>query len=124
MTAKKAINLADKRIPGNGYSTEEKYAWLTSLEMMCIRFVRELGYAVEDIVLGEELGDRELLIGEPYSECYVLWLIMKMHYYNGEVELYNNSAEAVNSIIDKAQKAFIRENRAKKSHSFSSYREV
>ena len=124
MKVKKAVDLADKRLPGNSYSTEEKCSWLTSLEVMWVRFMKELGYTTESAPISEDDSDRELLIEEPYCECYVLWLIMKMHYYNGEVELYNNSAEAFNTHFEEAQRAFIRENRAKTSHSFSSYREV
>ena len=124
MTVKNVIDLADRRMPGNGYSAKEKYAWLTAVEAMWIKFIGGLGYTAEKVILGEEHEDRELLLEEPYCECYVLWLIMKMHYYNGEIELYNNSAEAFNSQFAEAQKAFIRGNRAKKSHSFSSYREV
>lgn len=124
MKAKKAVDLADKRMPGNSYDVTEKYAWLTALETMWAKFIRELGYTAEVAPIGEDEGEKELLIEEPYCECYVLWLIMKMHYYNGEIELYNNSAESFNTHFEAAQKAFIRENRAKTSHSFSSYREV
>lgn len=124
MKVKTAIDLADKRMPGNSYDVTEKYAWLTALETMWIKFLRLLGYTAEDVSTSEDESEKELLIDEPYCECYVMWLIMKMHYYNGEIELYNNSAEAFNNHYEEAQKAFIRENRAKKSHSFSSYEEV
>lgn len=124
MNVKKAIDLADKRMPGNGYETAEKCAWLTSLEMMWVKFLRHLEYTAEDVSISEDEDEKELLIEEPYCECYVLWLIMKMHHYNGEIELYNNSAEAFNTHFEAAKKAFIRENRPKTSYSFGSYREV
>ena len=124
MKVKTAIDLADNRMPGNGYETAEKCSWLTTIETMWIKFLRQLGYTAEDVSISEDESEKELLIDEPYCECYVMWLIMKMHYYNGEIELYNNSAEAFNTHFEEAQKAFIRENRVKKSHSFSSYKEV
>lgn len=124
MKVKTAIDLAYLRMPGNSYSVQDMCTWLTSLEKMWVKFLNQLGYEGIATMVTDEEGDRELLIEEPYCECYVLWLIMKMHYYNGEIELYNNSAEAFNKMFEEAKRAFIRENKPRKSISFSSYKEV
>ena len=124
MKVKTAIDLAYLRMPGNSYSVQDMCTWLTSLEKMWVKFLNQLGYEGIATIVTEEEGDRELLIEEPYCECYVLWLVMKMHYYNGEIELYNNSAEAFNKMFEEAKRGFIRENKPRKSISFSSFREV
>lgn len=123
MTVKKAIDLASLKMPGNSYTYDDMCGWLVSVEKMWLDFVRRLGYETEGQI---EISntEKELLIEEPYSEIYVLWLIMKMHYYNGEIELYNNSAEAFNRYFNEAKRAYIRENRNLKNHSFTSYKEV
>ena len=123
MTVIKAIDTADRRMTGNGYSYEDKLGWLRAVEKMWAGFLEKLGFEAESTdISGEE--DRELMIEEPYDEVYVMWLVMKMHYYNGEIELYNNSAEGFNRMLEEAKKAFLRANTPKKSISFSSYKEV
>lgn len=124
MTVNEAINTAELRMPGNSYSADDKIRWLCTLEVMWARFLRQLGFNAEDVSISQEDGERKLMIEQPYDEVYVMWLVMKMHYYNGEIELYNNSAEGFNKMFEEAKRAFIRENKPRKSISFSSFREV
>lgn len=124
MTVNEAINLTELRMPGNSYGFEEKLKWLTSVEVMWNDFLKQLGFECESVKIGINDDERKLMINEPYDEVYVIWLMMKMHFYNGEIELYNNSAEAFNNTLEQAKKAFIRENRSKRSIGFNSYKEV
>ncbi len=39
----------------------------------------------------------DLIAREPYAELYVLYLIAKIDYYNGEYAQYNNSAAMYNN---------------------------
>lgn len=121
MTVIKAIDTADRRMTGNGYSYEDKLSWLRAVEKMWAGFINALGYEADGTGISE---DTELMIKEPYDEVYVMWLVMKMHFYNGEIELYNNSAEGFNRMFEEAKKAFLRGNTPKKRTSFSSYKEV
>jgi hypothetical protein len=124
MTVKKAIDTADRRMPGNEYSKEEKLGWLSTLEAMWNEFKASVGHGRDAIYVDEDNMDAELSIYAPFDEIYVIWLIMKMHYYNGEIELYNNSAEMFNNLLQQAKKSFIRENKSKTQYSFHGHREV
>lgn len=124
MTIKKSIETAQLRLPGNGYTDEDMLVWLRGIEKMWAEFLVRLGYETEKKVIDESSMDDELLIEEPYDELYVMWLVMKMHYYNGEIDLYNNAAQSFNNSLEEAKKSFIRQNRSKKQHSFKGFREV
>lgn len=124
MTVNEAINTAELRMSGNSYSSDDKIRWLSSLEVMWNKFLKQLGFEEKEVSINQEEKDQKLMIDVPYDEVYVMWLVMKMHYYNGEIELYNNSAEGFNKMFEEAKRAFIRENKPRKSISFSSFREV
>lgn len=124
MTVKKAIDLADRRMSGNEYSNEDKLGWLSTLEAMWSEFKASVGHGRDAIYVDEDNMDAELSIYAPFDEIYVIWLIMKMHYYNGEIDLYNNSAEVFNNLLQQAKKSFIRENSVKTQYSFRGHREV
>lgn len=122
MTVRKAIDTADKRLLGNSYTKSEKLEWLKTLEGMWTEFLLTLGRKAEEVDFDNDAA--ELTIKMPYDEIYVIWLIMKMHYYNGEIDLYNNSAEAFNNLLQEAKKSFIRSNLEKKQYSFHGHKEV
>ena len=122
MTVRKAIDTADRRLSGNGYTKAEKLEWLKSFEAMWGEFLLTLGHKAEAVELEDD--DAELNMKAPYDEIYVMWLIMKMHYYNGEIDLYNKSAEAFNNLLHEAKKSFTRQNKSKNQYSFHGHREV
>ena len=122
MTVRRAIDTADRRLSGNSYIKAEKLEWLKTLEGMWTEFLLTLGYETE--AFDFENDSAELTIKAPYDEIYVIWLIMKMHYYNGEIDLYNNSAEAFNNLLHEAKKSFINQNKSRKQYSFHGHREV
>ena len=122
MKVQNVIDSADRKMPGNSYSQEEKIKWLKALELIWKNFLEGYGYKAE--VSAELTEESELSIGEPFDEVYVMWLVMKMHYYNGEIELYNNSAASFENELLNAKQAFVRNNRSKNNHSFSGFKEV
>lgn len=122
MKIKTAIDTADRRLSGNSYTKAEKIEWLKTLEEMWSEFMLSFGAHGIKVDFSDE--NAELTVKEPYEEIYVIWLIMKMHYYNGEIELYNNSAEVFNSLFQKAKESFIRANKSKTQYSFHGHREV
>ena len=96
MTLREAISTTDALI-NNEFSDEEKISWISELD----------GLVFKNIIQTHEDGSidhftpynkntdptTELLISEPYSEAYVIWLQNKMDYYRGETDKYNNSVE-------------------------------
>lgn len=122
MKVRKAIDTADRRLSGNSYTKGEKIEWLKTLESMWSEFLLTLGYKSESYDFEDDAA--ELTIKAPYDEIYVIWLIMKMHYYNGEIDLYNNSAEVFNNLLHEAKKSFTKTNADKKQYSFHGHREV
>lgn len=123
MTVNEAIRTADE-LKENSFSFSMKARWLEALENLWVRFLNELGYEQEEADINVDETEKELLIKKPYEEIYVLWLKMKINFYNGEIELYNNSAEAFNSYFEEVQKDFIRRNKPKKGIRFRNFREV
>ena len=124
MTVRKAIDTADRRLSGNSYTKGEKLEWLKTLEGMWSEFKASAGHGRDVIYFDEDNMDTELSIYAPFDELYIIWLIMKMHYYNGEIDLYNNSAEAFNNLLHEAKKSFINQNKSRKQYSFHGHREV
>lgn len=124
MTVKKAIETAQLRFPGTSYTEDDMLGWLRGLERIWAEFLGRHGYKAEEKVIDENSKEQELYVDSPYDEMYVKWLVMKMYYYNGEIDLYNNAAQSFNNSLEEAKKSFIRQNRSKKQHSFKGFREV
>ena len=134
---KHIIDTADRRIPGNAFTVSDKVSWLRSLVEIWREFEREIGARNpeeldEEQTLGEEFNGNpkdyyeKMILEMPESreEMYIIWLVMKMHFYNGEVELYNNAAEAFSILLQKAKREYIRTNRPNNGYSFRGHKEV
>ena len=102
----------------NGFSKEEKIAWLSELDG---RVKREIIDECED---GDKItfsgydentpNDTELLIPAPYDDIYIKWLCSQIDYYNNEYQKYNNSAYAFNSLFSVFAKRYSSEHAAKR----------
>lgn len=138
ISVKQIIDTADRRMPGNGYTIAEKVEWIKTLRAMWRSFEKDAG-TLDPVVLeaeekldsmyGYNKDDAELyynvrVFPQENWEMYVVWLVMKMHYYNGEIELYNNSALAFNDMFEAAKKERIRQNRSVREVKFTGHREV
>ena len=94
MTAQQAIRLADLTRP-NEYEPALKLFWLSRLDG---QIQEELLCTHADGEAAEITGglDRELLVGWPFDDLYVRFLVMRIDLENGELDRYNNDAAAFN----------------------------
>ena len=96
MTIAEAIARANELKP-NVFKDNIKRDWLSDLDStVMIEIIRThegdeeyTGFAGYD---DSTDGSTVLLAPEPYSDMYVLWLISKIDFYNGEFDRYSNTA--------------------------------
>lgn len=94
MTIMEAISRVDDLIP-NTHTLVEKVRWLSHVDGVIRSTVIGLyegrpteafeGYR-EDVS-----GDTVLMVPAPFDELYLRWLEAQIHYYNGEMDRYNNA---------------------------------
>lgn len=117
MTIIEAINHADSLTP-NGYTQDDKVYWLSTLDGMVMTQVLDKyltdeekakfkGYT-PDTALTEKL-----LVDEPYSDMYLLWLQSKIELYDGEIDRYNNTMQTFSGVWSDFEKHIARTRRAK-----------
>ena len=97
MTIKEIIDKTDTLKP-NQYSAADKMDWLSDLD----------GRVMKEVILRHEyVGEMpefsrytdpsaELLVGEPYLDLYLYYLLAQIDFYNAEYGRYNNSSAAFN----------------------------
>ena len=100
MKIKQAIDRADKQTP-NGYTLEQKIAWLNTLDHMIYNeiILAHEGYA--DVTFNgydETDIETELLAPEPYCQLYVYWLNAKIDEQNDEANRYANDSAQYNAL--------------------------
>ena len=112
MTVNEAIQTADRMVK-NHYSAEEKVRWLSAVDTLLQRELveryqggteRKTEYTLSDM-------DTELIAQCPYDEMYVFYLLVKIHYFNGEIDLYSNVAEEYNNKLNEFRKWYARNHR-------------
>lgn len=107
MTAGKAIELADKLRPNNGFGRELKALWLKQGDAVLRRAVvdksdtRDFAKVGADVLYDaktEQLADSaQLLAPEPYDDYYPHYLCAQMDVALGETERYANEMQLVNT---------------------------
>ena len=109
MTVLEAIHEFDTLTP-NSYSQDQKVRWLDRLDSF-IRSEILRRYPLQKVDL-VGLGDvnRQLLMGTPYEEAYVLWLQSKVHYFNEETDRYNGAVRRFRACFEDYQRSLAREN--------------
>lgn len=112
MTIRQAIERADKLIR-NEYNNEEKINWLSAVDTLLQRelVMRHEGGAERDTKYTTEDMDKELIAQSPYDEMYVLYIMVKIYFFNGEIELYNNAADEYNNVLHEYRKWYVRNHR-------------
>ncbi len=112
MKIKEAIQIADGLI-SNSYSVEDKLRWISAVDALLQRELveryeggqqRNVNYTVDDM-------ETELIAHAPYDDMYVMYITVKIHFFNGETELYNNAAEEYNNILHEYRKWYCRTHR-------------
>lgn len=100
MTVAQVIIDTDNKKP-NQYSPEDKVKWLSELDGMVKRQVIDTHEGYDTVVFSpydvDTDMDKKLLISEPYTSLYALYLFMQIDFLNAEYTRYNNSAAMFNS---------------------------
>lgn len=103
MTIQEAINRVDLFKP-NGFSTEQKVAWLSDLDGMVYKELvctHERAPGMEDLTFdGYDASTSmatELLVPAPYSDVYQHYLSSMIDLGNGELVKYNNDKALYNN---------------------------
>ena len=95
MTIMEAIAAIDEIKP-NGYSADQKVAWLSTVDGMIYRQIIQTHKDDEGISwegYNKDTPTETVLLAEPpYDELYQYWLQSKIEFANGEYAKYNNSA--------------------------------
>ena len=103
MTIIEAINKSDDLMP-NTYSQEDKVKWLSELDAKVKIFIVDTHEGSENIHFAGYDNNTdlrtELLIPEPFTECYLRWMEAQMHYLNGEYNKYNNAILMYNTAFE------------------------
>ena len=105
MTMKEAIQCADG-LRMNTISEAQKAAWVHDLDG---QLAEMFGAAVPENRWPEE--DRTLLMPEPHTEIYPLYLICKIDYYNQESTLYANDRAIYDAALNEATAWYRRQTR-------------
>lgn len=117
MTIIGAINRADSLKP-NGYTQDDKVYWLSTLDGMVMtqvldKYLTEEEKAKFNGYTPETDLTTKLLVNEPYSDMYLLWLQSRIELYDGEIDRYNNTMQTFSGIWSDFEKFITRTKSAK-----------
>ena len=103
MTLIEAITQADETNK-NPYSRKQKIVWLSRVEAMVKDVVIDAHEGVESFhFTGFDDNtplNTDLIMPQPYDECYIHWLHAQVYYANEEIDRYNRSMTMFNSMFD------------------------
>ena len=111
MTIHEAIAEVDALKP-NTYGEKEKICWLSRLDsriyeqIICTHEYNEGEEEVEFNGYGEDDGETELLVGQPYDEMYIHWLEAQIDYNNMEYDNFNNANVVFESVYSSFRNAY------------------
>ncbi len=98
MTVREVIKKADEAYP-NVFSFSQKAGWLEELDNRVFSEVFSRYEDSEEKFTGGycEDDETELLIGKPYDDIYIRYLVMNFDIVNSDMVRYQNSAALFNS---------------------------
>ena len=111
MTIHDAIAEVDSLKP-NMFSETSKIRWLSRLDARIyeqIILTHQYNEGEEEVTFepyGEDDGETELLVGEPYDEIYIRWLEAQIDYHNMEYDLFNNANTVFESVYNSFRSAY------------------
>lgn len=115
MTIQQAIDRADK-LSSNTYAKDQKIAWLSTLDNLI--YTKDIsthhGADIEEFN-GHDNADDELLVGEPYTDMYIYWLLWHYALHNEELVSYNNYVFLYNELYDDFSAWYNREHMPKQT---------
>ncbi len=99
-------------IKPNGYSDEQKTAWVNKVEGMVQVEIMELLEA--DVIIYDCSTDAEmeLLVKHPYSDIYEYYVLAMIDFMNGDVASYQNSMMMFNMTYEEYGKWYKRNKQA------------
>lgn len=100
----------------NVYSEEVKYKWLSRLEGMISLEVHQNEEPIQYELPRD--ADRELLVGPPFDDIYVLYCAAMVDFHNREFNNYNNSALMFSEKLEAYKAYYIQRNAAGKARNF------
>ena len=105
--------MAHHLIP-NTYTMEEKLAWLTHVEGLVKAEVLDL-YMDSPVRICRYDEDTDtgtvLLVPSPFEDIYLRWMEAQIHYYNGEMDRYNNAIILYESLLNGFKEQYHRTHR-------------
>lgn len=96
MTTSGLIERTDALFP-NVYHFTQKSGWLLGLDKRLWEELLSRYEGIPEPLWDNSSSDRELLLGEEYSELYICYLSMLMELYSGNITGYQNKAALFNS---------------------------
>lgn len=103
MTINEAIQKIDA-LKRNTYKQDDKIVWLSRLDAMVKKMIVDTHEGGEGVVFNgyNDKTDRntQLLIDEPFDDCYLHWMEAQIDYNNGEYVKYNNSIDTFYAVYD------------------------
>lgn len=114
MTIVGAITKLDNLIP-NTFTMEEKIEWLSHVDGVIRDTVVDLceGRPKEDFEGYREdtPPDTVLLVVAPFDELYLRWMEAQIHYYNGEMDRYNNAIILYKDLLEGYKSHYMRKHK-------------
>lgn len=111
MTIHDAISEVDSLKP-NMFGEKDKIRWLSRLdtriyqEIICTHHLNEGEEEISFTGYGENDGEKELLVGQPYEELYLRWLEAQIDYNNMEYDGFNAANAMFESVYSSFRNAY------------------
>lgn len=99
MTIRSIISTIDADTP-NSFSKERKTGWISRCEKQIISEIMLLNPAEYDDYSWDYDADRELVLPEPYTQLYALYVAAQMHLAYQEADGYQNTMQIFNTVWD------------------------
>lgn len=100
----------------NVYSEEMKFKWISRLDGMISTEVHQEAEPIQYAIPAD--ADKELLVGAPFDDLYVLYCASMVDFHNREFNDYNNSALMFSERLDAYKAYYIQRNAAGKARNF------
>lgn len=114
-TMNSVIEYVDSVKP-NVYEETDKYRWISTVEGLISAEVHGMAEPVKLSV--PEDADKELLVPEPFSDVYALYVCSMIDFHNKEYEHYNNSALMFAERLEQYKAHYIRHHAPGKARNF------
>lgn len=113
VTIERIIKRADELMPGNTYSNDIKYKWLSDVDSRVADLIIRKSEEGRGFWFNgydkDSAGNTELLIPEPYSDAYVHYIHSQIYFYNHDEARYQTSYSAYHAAFQNYAEHYNRE---------------